>query len=507
MAVADGMHRAGGGASRTYGNWRKPQTAGLGRLGMLGTGILLAGMIAVILTMMLVGIVHALFVALLLLIFLSLLAAKDRHGRSGLQGIASRVAGRRVRRSGAHLYRSGPLSRLPWGTFQLPGLLAPSRLSEWRDSYGRPFALLHVPATNHYSVVIATEPDGAALVDPEQIDAWVASWGVWLNTLGSEPGVVAASVTVESAPDSGARLRREVAMNADPDAPALAQQMLREVVEVYPEGSATVRAWITLTFAGASRTTGKRKDAPQMGAELASRLPGLTQTLHATGAGAARPASAQELCEAVRIAYDPPAARLIDAAHAAGEMPELRWVDAGPSFAEAHRDYYLHDGAVSVTWTMTGAPRGVVQSGVLASLLAPHRELDRKRVTLVYRPFDPARSARIAEQDKRNAEFKTSATDRPSARAVAELRSTTATAEEEARGHNLINFGLLVTATVADVARLPEATAAIDNLSATARLQLRPAYGSQDSAFAAALPLGLVLPAHSKVPVEIRESL
>ena len=42
-----------------------------------------------------------------------------------------------------------------------------------------------------------------------------------------------------------------------------------------------------------------------MGRDLAARLPALTQSLHATGAGAARPMSAQELCEVVRIAYDP----------------------------------------------------------------------------------------------------------------------------------------------------------------------------------------------------------
>jgi hypothetical protein len=493
--------------ARTYGNWTRPHTAGLGQLGMLGTLVLLLGLITVIVTLMFFGWLEALVLGLGLALFLATLVFTDRHGKSGLQRIAGRVASRRVRASGAHLYRSGPLGRTPWGTFQLPGLLAASRLSEWRDSYGRPFALLHVPATNHYTVVLAAEPDGASLVDPEQVDAWVAAWGSWLNALGSEPGVVAASVTVESAPDSGARLRREVAMNADPDAPELAQAMLREVVESYPEGSATVRAWVALTFTGAARSGSGRKDDAQMGHELAARLPGLTQALHATGAGAARPASAQELCETVRVAYDPPAARLIDAAHANGEAPDLRWSDVGPSFAEAHRDHYLHDGSVSVTWTMTGAPRGLVYSSVLSQLLGPHRELDRKRVTLVYRPLDPARSARIAEQDKRAGEFRTTATNRPSARSVADLRSATARAEDEARGHNLINFGLLVTATVADTDRLPDVIAAVDNLSATARLQLRRAYGSQDSAFAAALPLGLVLPAHSKVPAEIREAL
>jgi hypothetical protein len=72
---------------------------------------------------------------------------------------------------------------------------------------------------------------------------------------------------------------------------------------------------------------------------------------------------------------------------------------------------------------------------------------------------------------------------------------------------------MLVTATVARADLLEDsATAldgvrtAVDNLSATARVQLRPVYGSQDSAFAAALPLGIVLPAHVRVPREIREA-
>lgn len=56
------------------------------------------------------------------------------------------------------------------------------------------------------------------------------------------------------------------------------------------------------------RKGGKPRKAADMGRELASRLPGLTATLQATGAGAAHPLSAQELCEAIRVAYDPAAA-------------------------------------------------------------------------------------------------------------------------------------------------------------------------------------------------------
>lgn len=232
--------------------------------------------------------------------------------------------------------------------------------------------------------MIGTEPDGAALVDQEQIDVWVADWGHWLANLADEPGIEAASVTIETAPDSGTRLRREVLMNLDADAPAFAQGMLHEVVDRYPAGSSTVKAFVAITFSAVNRQGGKRRKPDEMGRELAARLPGLTASLQATGAGAARPLSAQELCEAIRIAYDPAAAQLIDEAHAAGETPELSWTDVGPSAAQASWGGYRHDSAYSCTWAMTQAPRGNVQSGVLARLLAPHRDVARKRVTLLY---------------------------------------------------------------------------------------------------------------------------
>lgn len=92
-------------------------------------------------------------------------------------------------------------------------------------------------------------------------------------------------------------------------------------------------------------------------------------------------------------------------------------------------------------------------------------------------------------------------------RATLAVRAAAATASEEASGAGLINFGALVTATVLDAEHELDARAAVDNLAATARLRLRPVYGSQDSAFAAALPLGLVLSKHLRVPSELREKL
>ncbi|GAB3205327.1 hypothetical protein SAMN02745673_00930 [Marinactinospora thermotolerans DSM 45154] len=489
---------------RTYGNWRRPSSPGLMGLGAMGTMLLLFGLVFTVFVVMAAGMLAGLVSGGALGAILLVLLVKDRHGRSMLSRFVTRVGWANARSAGAHLYRSGPLGRAGWGTHQLPGLAAPSRLSEHQDSYGRRFALIHVPFTGHFTVVFGSDPDGAALVDAEQIDQWVAGWGQWLANLGEEPGVEAAQVTVETAPDTGHRLRREVTANLDPDAPELARRMLVETMTTYPRGSSAVRAYIAVTFK-AMGTNGRRRSAEEVGRDLAARLPALTGSLAATGAGAARPLSAAELCEVVRIAYDPAAATIVDEAHANGEAVEMDWANVGPAAAEATWETYRHDSGTSVSWTMTSAPRGNVQSSVLERLLKPHRDIDRKRVSLLYRPLDPARAAAVVEADLRAAQFRATSTHRPAARDLVATRQAQATANEEAIGAALINFGIVVTATVTDPARLPEAKAAVDNLAATARLRLRPAYGSQDAAFAASLPLGLVLPRHLRVPAELRD--
>ncbi|MFC5931994.1 SCO6880 family protein [Cryobacterium melibiosiphilum] len=494
-------------APRSYGNWTKPKTAGLLGLGSIGTAILFVGAGFSVIVTMASNILNGVVTALIFGAFLLTVAVTDKHGQSLLMRATTRVGWMVTTRTGTHIYRSGPLGRAEWGTAQLPGLAAGSKLSEWHDSYNRPFALLQIPTTSDYTVVIETEPDGAALVDREQVDVWVAEWGMWLASLGDEPGIEAVSVTIETAPDTGTRLRREVNSRIDPEAPEFAQNILHDLVKQYPAGSATIKAFVAITFNAAARVGGKKRTPDEMGRELASRLPGLTQSLSSTGAGATRPLSAQELCEVIRVAYDPAAARLIDDANAAGEVPELYWPEVGPTAHQANWDTYRHDSALSVTWMMSGAPRGNVPSSILARLLAPHRDVARKRVTLLYRPIDAAKAAAIVEADVRASTFNVQSSNKPTARSMTATRAALATAQEEASGAGLVNFGMLVTATVIDAAHEADAKAAIDNLSATARLRLRIVHGSQDSAFAAALPLGLVLPKHVRIPSEVREQL
>lgn len=493
--------------ARTYGNWRKPSSAGLKGLGSVGTAILLIGMILVILVVMARGMLAAAITALVVAAVLGLLLFRDAHGKNLATKASARVGFAAAKQRGSHLYRSGPASRHPWGTHQLPGLAAPMRLSEFRDSYNRPFGLIFTPATGHYAVVFGTEPSGASLVDPEQVDSWVADWGHWLANLSDEPSLEAASVTVETAPDSGTRLRREVNTQIDENANEFSKAVLRQTVADYPAGSSTVRAYVSLTFSAAPRPGAKKRTPEEMARDLASRLPGLTQDLQMTGAGAARPLSGQQICEVVRIAYDPASAAIIDDAYAEGHTPELDWSDVGPSAHQTSWDSYRHDSGHSVTWAMTSAPRGHVQSAILRRLLSPHADVMRKRVTLLYRPISAARAAALVEQDLRNAEFRATSEKKVRARDTLAVRSAAATASEEASGAGLVDFGMVVTATVASTAREAEAVAAVDSLGAATRIRLRRVYGSQDSAFAVALPLGIIPAKHIRIPEELRNNV
>ena len=490
---------------RTYGNWRRPRPPGLWQLGLISSVLFIVSLIAAIVVIALVGLLPGLVLLAVMLPVFVVTLRPDPHGQTAMQRLGMRLGWRRARRARSHLYRSGPLGRVPYGTFQLPGLLAASQLSEARDSYDRPFAVLCHPWTQHLTVVLETEPDGAALVDQPQVDQWVAHYGQWIATLSQEPGLVACQVSVETAPDPGTRLRHAIQGRQDPNAPALARETLQEIVRAYPAGAADLKARVALTFTMIA--AGGRRSATELAYDLATRLGGITQRLHATGAGVAMPVDAQRLCEIVHAAYNPHAAELLEEARASGGPAEISWEDVGPSAADARADSYWHDGAVSVTWSMSQAPRGEVRENVLARLIAPHGDIARKRVTLLYRVINPGEAARIVERDLHNAEFRVNSAARPTARAVVEQQAARATAQEEARGAALVNFGMLVTATVLDEEQLQLATAALANLAPTARVGLRPVWGSQDSAFAAALPVGVFLPAHLKVPEQIRQAL
>ncbi|MFJ6464629.1 SCO6880 family protein [Streptomyces sp. NPDC091387] len=488
----------------TYGNWRRPRRPGLGPLGLLGTFGAFGGLIVTLLAS-LISLSAAITVFVPVLVFLIPLTLRTQDGRNVYQLIALRIGWSRRKAKGAHLYVSGPLSARPGGRFRPPGLLNKVTATEGRDAYDRPFGVLHHPARNVYTIVLGCDPDGGSLIDPDQVDVWVALWGEWLARLSHEPGLRGASVIVETAPDPGTRLAHEVLPRIRADAPPAARAVMEEVVDRYPSASSEMHTYITLTYGNPG---GHNRKKEEVITDLAIRIPGLLSGLVAAGGGAAYPLSAERIAEVVRVAYDPAVAADVLNARATQGGTGLEWEDAGPAAAVETVNSYQHDSGVSRTWMLTLAPRGTIRSSVLRGMLEAAPGTRRKRVALVYRPIDPATSARIVESDRRSAQFMaTSGKGMVQARAASEMRAAEQTANEEASGAGLVEFSLMLTVTVDNADELADASVTIRNLTAASRVQMRPADRMQAAAFACTLPAGVLPWEQTLVPHELQEAL
>ncbi len=521
-------------APRTYGNWRKPTSPGLPRLGMLGTAVAFGSLVLIMLVQMIAGLIAAGVCLVLVCLGLAPLVWRNRADRNGWQVLAAKGSWRIGRRRRQHLYVSSLTGPISFGAARLPGLLASSRLLSAITAHGEQFALIHLPSTKHFAVVIRVAPEGSQLVDVETVDEWVGSWGDWLVKLGHEANLEACSVTVETAPDPGSRLAAEVEAMLTDDAPALSRAMLTETAASYPHGSAAVTSYVTLTFSArrVSHTEaegvmgtggGKSKRAPsvrsaeQMAAQIGRRLPLLLHQLRSVGAGTGAAMTAAEVAETVRVAYDPAASTLLDRARAQqardlapneSPAPLVAWQDAGPIAQVESWDHLRHDSGASITWQMVDVPHGAVQSRILEQLLEADEHLARKRVTLIYRPHDPASAARVADADVRTAVGRASLRKgEVKAGESLALASARQSASEQASGAGLTRFSMLVTATVDDPAKLAQAAEVIDQLGPACQLRLRRCYFGQAAAFTAALGVGVVLPKHVAVPEVVRDYL
>ncbi|MGC4892306.1 SCO6880 family protein [Micromonospora sp. DT31] len=488
----------------TYGNWRRPRKAGLGSLGLVGTVGLFGGLVLVLIASM-ASLNAAVVLGIPIALALAPLAIRTQDGRNVYRTVGVRVGWLRRRSKRQHLYVSGPLSMRPGGRFRPPGLLSQVTMLEGRDSYDRPFGVLYHRNRHQYTVVLSCEPDGGSLVDPDQVDTWVALWGEWLSRLAHEPGLRGASVIVETAPDPGTRLATEVLGRLSPDAPPAARAVMEEVVYEYPDASSEMNTYLTLTY---SAPGGGRRDDDTVLTDLALRLQGVLNGLVAAGGGLAEPLSAERVAEVVRVAYDPAVAAEVLDVRARHGHTGLEWDDAGPAAAVETVRSYQHDSGVSRTWLLTMAPRGTVRAGILRSLLDPAAGIRRKRVALIYRPIDPATSARIVEADRRSAQFMANSTKGlVRARAIAEIEAAEQTAAEEASGAGLVEFSMVVTLTVDSSAEVRDADVTMRNLLGASRVAMRPADRMQAAAFTCALPVGILPWEQTMIPHELQEAL
>ncbi|MFQ6486028.1 SCO6880 family protein [Brachybacterium epidermidis] len=491
----------------TYGNLALP-----GRQGLLGLSlpVFLAGLVGLGVSMFFFIATEwwvGLLIALVWFAVMTPMVIPVSHGRNLYQWAGLHRAQRKASRKHTNILINGPAGKVPDGKFTLPGLAAQSVVTDYDTAFGVPFAIVSIPSTDHHTVVLEVHPTGNELVDQSVIDGQVAQWGAWLAFLGTEEGIVAASVTVETSIDSGLRLRKATLTPVREDSSDFGKAVAGELSKGFGMASPAISTRIAITFTGKVAGEKKGKSMQQVSEEIANQLPTLMDSLRNTGAGSHVTAcTSQDLADYVRAAYDPHVAPEIEEQRAAGGTG-LTWDQAGPAFHQVELDHYFHDRAISTSWTLGGEPRGTFYDTSLARLLAPERKVARKRVTLLYRPIPAARATSIADRKVRNAEFVARSARSQRAISSSVQRAAVQTAEEEAAGAGMTLFGMVVTATVLSKDELRTARQIIASQGAQARLRLRPALGSQDTAFVAALPLGVVLPFHTAIPATITDTI
>lgn len=489
-----------------FGQLAPPQRSGLFGFS-LGQSIALVPIVLIVITLLafqyflLAGGVVAVSIVAFALVKINRKDGRNIYGR-----IMLRRAQKYKEKKDHHFYLAGPTGKgTPDGKTRLPGLMARSELSEHIDSFGEPFGLIRVSGNgvHNYSVVFETYPAGEDLIDADQMQHRIALWAAWLTQRGADEGIRGASVTIESSPDSGLRLRSLIQNNRAPDSPEFAQIVTNQIESSFQGGAPQLVARIAVTFSG-KRVDGQAGDrgTAEMAEEIAARVPTIRAELAGTGAGAVKSCTAQQIIDFTRVAYDPTVANTVEEMQADGGTG-LLWEDAGPSFHHDGFDLYRHDRAVSKSWTMWKGPSGHFTADSLKRVLEPQPGVLRKRVTLLYRPIPADQTTKVVDQEQNDARFAGSQS-RNSARARQRLMAAQKTASEEAMGAGLTRFGLILTITASDAEDFSKWDRKVPGLFSRAKLRVRPALANQAVTFQAGLPLGLVLPDHMLIPEEVR---
>jgi hypothetical protein len=469
--------------SRTYGGWRRARSLGLGRLDGRQTVIVLASLMAPMLTVAFGATQLAAAIAVIGLVA-SVGAVAHWDGAVLADALIAHTRFRLAAWRGETTFRAGVFTEYP-RVLDLPGVLAPTQLLEVDDPIGGRTGIVWNRRTGTMSATLLLSPAGAIMADRATVARRVADWGDLLAGLADDPTVRHATVTVELVPEPGTQLADHLTGRLDPSSPKLARTMLAELVAATPHGSARVTARLTLAVDPYAAVT-KPKSIPECAAEVLRSLAGLN--IAVAGAEVMRRATATDLIRAVRTAYDPDSQSV-----PAPAWQELTWADAGPINAEEYRGHYVHDGGLSVSWALLAAPRQQVAHDVLLPLLTPSRY--PRRVTICYRTLSREEAGALLEREVNAAaareEYRRRTKRDSTARDTADSERATRAAAEEAHGAGLVQFYLFVTTTVTDSAQLPEARREVEQAAGRARLRLRPAYDGQAAAFAVSLPCGI----------------
>ncbi|MBZ8176215.1 hypothetical protein GSS88_00120 [Corynebacterium sp. 3HC-13] len=393
---------------------------------------------------------------------------------------------RKNKKSHENEYVAGSLSKLPGGRRMLPGVFARTYCKTFHDADGQEVGCIVDPFKRLVTVLFDCQLTGQTAMTQEERNNQTAEWSAWLAGLSLAGDVEHMCFVVGTRPGTGELLAKEVDRLVIDEAPEIAKLLMQEAAETISVGIPDVVAHIALTIKVDKQTL----DEESYLSQLATRLPGWYSSLAWSGILAA-PMGEEEIVARVHAFFNPASEPDFEELQIAGKKHNLSWIDAGPTTAMTHSQWYEHDGCTSISWELRDAPRSTFQDTLLHGLIAPHPRIIRKRVALVYRPFEAGAGASKVEAEHRDAMVAANSSRKVvSAKAEMRLDHTEAARRAQARGAQLGRYSLYVTATSAGEETVERIIHEVEHLGAGSSLRLQQMQMQQDTGFYTSLGMG-----------------
>lgn len=471
-----------------YSLGRPPQRTGLGGFSMKTTLVVAVGFFAYLMAQLAGQAVIGFLVILPITALVAALVTVQWAGRDLATTLRMIWQDSARKRAGEHVYLSGELSRVPGGHHRLPGVLSRTTVVNGVDSDHQPFAAIVDAPARQVTVLLDCQLTGQTPMTQIERNTKTAEWSRWLSMTSLSGDIESVATVVATRPGTGQLVAQEVESIVADGVPAIAAQIMKEAGEQLATGVPEILAHIAITV----RVDGDALVDDAFMDQLGTRVPGWYQQLAWAGI-IASPMTEEEIVGRVHSFYNPAAEADLETLEVAGQPHGITWVNAGPVLAVTTPSTYHHDGCQSVSWEMKDAPRSTFEDTLLTGLMAPHPRAIRKRVALVYRPYEAGQGVSKVESEHRDAMAAANSSKKiQSANAGLRLEHTEAARRAQARGAQLGRYSLFVTATVDDPSTRDRVVHDVEQLAAGASVRLQIMRRQQDTGFVASCGLGQV---------------
>lgn len=390
--------------------------------------------------------------------------------------------------TGNNITVAGPESLTVGGELSHPGMAERVKILESTDAAGRRFAAVMDYPARKATVLMDLTFSGAVDRTVDERNQITNEWARWEAQLSTKSGDVDSSVTViTTRPSNGSLINREIDFLEDPEAPEIARRVVREVAALPREGVAEIEGQQAITF----KIKADSANDTSFMRQLALRLPPLYRGLGLAGIRAL-PMDGEDLIGRVKSRYTPSSEDVLEELRVRGIEHGLGWNDIGPGVSYEMGNAYFHDGVWTKGWEMTRFPASAFQDGgPIYHLLAPHPRVVRKTVVMVYRPFGAAEGMSRVEAENINALNQISGEgNKAKGNSEVRLEHTQAARRAFARGHQLGQRSLYVTATSGIGVDLDSVEEDVKEMSGSGGIEMLPIKGWNDTVFLASLGIG-----------------